>query len=367
MAGLTSEGLYVEKVSKFLRDKIDLFGTEYGKDSAEYKALTLQYLKNPKEEMGTIEKNKRHWEADVIVDIGDGKQSIHGMERLYNRSIVVEPTMICSSHCRYCLRGNYETFTLKEDELLAIAKYCGTTGAESGLSEILITGGDPAIVPHLLSYFVDCLVEFAPNINIIRIATRLLTHDPGRLGNVFFNILKKKNSNLRFEIATQINHASEFFPETIEAMKKIQDCGAYIYSQNVLLKGVNDNLPALIDLYTAMRKNNIIAHYLFHCVPLQGMQHFRTTVNKGLELTRALVNSGYISGRCKPMYALMTDIGKITLYEGTIKGYEDGRVVLSSNYKYSERMAWNPSWKLPETAFVENDYICVRYLDGFDD
>ena len=58
-------------------------------------------------------------------------------------------------------------------------------------------------------------------------------------------------------------------------------------------------------------------------VPMKGLHHFRTTVQKGIELAKTLTSSGMISGRVKPMYAAMTDIGKITFYEGVIKENRD--------------------------------------------
>lgn len=141
-----------------------------------------------------------------------------------------------------------------------------------------------------------------------------------------------------------------------------------IYSQNVLLKGVNDNINTLVELYTLMHRYGIESHYLFHCVPLKGMHHFRTTVEKGIELARELTSGGRISGRAKPMYSLMTDVGKVTLYDGTMIGKENETLMIKTGYKYEDRMRWNPSWKLPDTAFVDGDgRICVRYLDGSDD
>lgn len=368
MAGISRNGEFPEKISKFLQDKINKVALEYGQASKEYKALALQYLKYPAEGQASEENNNRHWEADLhIEDSSENTLILHGMERLYNKSIVVEPTMICSSHCRYCLRGNYDIFTLSEEELLKIAQYCGKTGAETGLEEILITGGDPLIVPQRLDYFIESIIEHAPNIKIIRIATRLITHDPARIGDSFYNILRKRSSNLRFEIATQINHSIEFFPETVEVIRKIKSLGAVIYSQNVLLKGVNDDIDTLIDLYNTMRRNDIEPHYLFHCVPMRGMHHFRTSVEKGLQLITEMVNSGKMSGRVKPMYALMTDVGKVTLYEGTIINKTGGYLELNTCYKYEDRMRWNPAWKLPETAHVDtNGNIIIKYLNGVD-
>lgn len=364
MAGINTKGEYPEKISSYLKEKIQIILEEYGEDSFEYRALALQYIKQKDENIQTEENNRRHWEADVVTKL-ENTDILHGMERLYNRTLVIEPTMICASHCRYCLRGNYDVFTVNKSDLCSVAKYCGTVGKSTGLNEVLITGGDPLIAPDLLNYLIDCLIEYADNIRIIRIATRLITHDPQRIGNTFFNILKNSSKNLRFEIATQINHSVEFFPETIEVIEKIRETNTPIYAQNVLLKGVNDDKEELLKLYNTMRYYDVEPHYLFHCVPIKGMHHLRTTVQRGIELTEELVNSGKLSGRGKPMYTLMTDIGKVTLYDGVISDKKDGYLHIRTKYKYADRLKWNPSWVLPETAYVDdNGYIGIRYLDG---
>lgn len=366
MAGTKESDLFSEKISPFLLGKMDQIKNEKGEHSEEYRALALQYKISDEEYEQTTENNKRHWEADLV--IGESQeQIIRGLERLYDRSLVIEPTMICAAHCRYCLRANYNIFTLEEHELKEIAKYCGRTAEPYEAHEVLVTGGDPLIVPKRLSYLVEVLVDYAPNIKIVRIGTRLPQHAPERINNNVYEIFMKFKGRIRFEIATQINHVVELFPETIEKFKNLQALGVKVYSQNVILKHVNDNIPALVTLYNKLRELDFEPHYLFHCVPMKGMHHFRTSVKKATNLAKGLTNSGKISGRVKPMVALMTDIGKITLYDGVILNRNDRKVLLQSAYKYDDRMRINPCWKLPETAEVdENGCLRVWYLDGED-
>ena len=48
------------------------------------------------------------------------------------------------------------------------------------------------------------------------------------------------------------------------------------------------------------------------------MEHHRTSLKKGLDLVQRLSSCGEFSGRAKPKYAVLSDIGKIVLYEDTI-------------------------------------------------
>lgn len=365
MAGISSNGLFQEKISPFLKGKMELLRNNYGLDSEQYQALYLQYVKQEIESAPEAESNQRHWEADIAID---NESEVRGIERLYTQSMVIEPTMICASHCRYCLRANYEIFSLTEDELLKIAKYSGSTQIRDTLSEVLITGGDPLVVPKRLKYLIEALIQYAPNIRRVRIGTRLPLHDPNRVDNNIFEIFRRHSDKIRFEVATQINHEVELFPESVKIFQQIRELGVKVYAQNVLIKGVNDNIGALVNLYQRLRDMDVEAHYLFHSVPMRGMHHLRTSVNRGLDLASQLTNSGRISGRVKPMFALMTDIGKVTLYQGSIiEKTSDNYILLKTSYNYSERLKLNPSWILPKTASVADDgTLIIKYLDGKD-
>lgn len=365
MAGLTNQGVFVEKISPFLKYKFKEIIRQYGDDSKEYHALYLQYIKQDIEDSSNRESNNRHWEADLHVsdDIGQ----IRGVERLYKRSMVIEPTMICAAHCRYCLRANYNIFTLSDSELVTIAKYCGRDEVKDDVNELLITGGDPLIIPAKLSFFIESVVKHASNIRRIRIGSRLPLHEPSRIDNNVYDIISRFSERLCFEIGIQVNHPVELFPEVIEVLNKIKAYGIPIYAQNVLLKGVNDDIDTLTALYQMLRSHGISPHYLFHSVPMRGMHHLRTSVIKGLTLIQELVNSGNVSGRAKPMYALMTDIGKIILYDGSIIETKNNMLLVQSKYNYRDRMQWNPNWDLPRNAHVDDEgFLRVWYLDGDD-
>jgi lysine 2,3-aminomutase len=285
-----------------------------------------------------------------------------GIERLYRRQIVVDLTMVCAAHCRYCLRANYENIQLTKKDIEKIVKYCA---ADTSLKEILVTGGDPFLVPQLLMHLISEIAKKAQNIKVLRIGTRLPVHDPEKFDEEFYDFFYSYKGALRFEVAIQINHPIELQKKSREIIGKLQDCGVKIYSQNVLLKNVNDDIDTLIELYDELRYLGVEAHYLFHPIPMKGTAHFRISLNRALILIKELTSSGMISGRIKPMLSLMTDVGKVTLYEGTIgpkdeKGYYEIRTC----YRLDDRLKWNKDYKLPASARIDSDgYIRVKYLE----
>jgi len=356
---------FPEQITPFLKEKLKKLRKRLGEKHPHYLALARQYIKSKLEEDISPETNLYHWKAGLI---SNDSKSIKGIERLYRRTLVINLTKNCPAHCRYCLRQNYEPYTLSDNEIIEVSRYCGNKKLKKELNEVLITGGDPLIVPQKLNFLIESLIRYAPNISIIRVASRLPQQEPKMITKEILDIFKNK-SKVRFEIATQINHPIELFPEVKECLIKLLKVVPKIYSQNVLLKGVNDNEKTLIELYDNLRSLGIEPYYLFHPAPIVGTHHFRPSVEKALKLIRGITNSGLFSGRAKPMLTLMTDIGKVTLYEGTIIRYDrkTKRILIRSSYKINERLKWNPCYKLPASAKVDKDgYLQVWYLDGKD-
>ena len=80
------------------------------------------------------------------------------------------------------------------------------------------------------------------------------------------------------------------------------DAGIPMLSQSVLLKGVNDDAATLGALMRALVECRIKPYYLHHADLAPGTSHFRTTIDDGQSLMRAL--RGRLSGLCQPSYVL---------------------------------------------------------------
>jgi len=364
MAGAKKSN-FVEKLTPYLKQKLEEYANEYGFESEQYKALERQYIKSPKEEDIDESERMRHYQSEVHVNY-KGKP-LRGVERLYRRTILLEPTMVCAAHCRWCLRGQYPVFSLTEDEITNFAKYCGSDEVRDDLKEILITGGDAFMIPKRLEFIFTQVNKYAPNIEIFRIGTRVPVQEPSRIDSDLIKILKTA-APAKLEIGTNINHPTELTIEAKRAYTDLYKAAFKIYDQSVLLKGVNDNVDVLNKLYDEFRYLGIESHYLFHCIPMKGMSHHRTSVQRGLEIASQMVNSGGVSGRAKPMFTLMTDLGKITLYHGAILDRNSKNELLIQSYYTVDSFKYrNPSWEIPKSAFVdENGFLRVWYPDGND-
>lgn len=351
---------FKELVSPFLRSKLkEAIAT---KNEDVIRTITKQYIEPVDELDIRMGEGLKHYEASSDAYF-EGKK-MAGLERLYRRVMLFEPLDECMAHCRFCIRRNYDHFTQTKDDVQRAARFVGLAQGHEELREILVTGGDPFLVPHKVELFLDGIAEYVPQVKIARIATRVPIHEPSRVNDKLLKMLSKKYP-FNIEVATQINHAAELFPEVEDAYRRVLSVVRIVYNQTVLLRGVNDTKEELVELCDRIRNLGIENHYLFPCVPIGGLNHFRVPLMRAIELARQISSSGRISGRAKPKLCLMTSIGKITPYEGTILGTKDNRYLLKSEYSYEERMTWNPNWRLPSDAEISKDgFLCVWYEDS---
>ena len=364
MAG-TKTGEFKELLSPFLKSKLKLAKQNYGITDIKYKVLHNQYIKSEFEAHINSKEKRRHYESEISTHFENKK--LIGLERLYRRTILIEPTTACAAHCRWCVRGQYSVKTMNKEQIILAARYIGSEKLQKDIDELIITGGDPLTSIPLLDFTLNAIKDHAPNIKTIRIHSRIPFHEPKRINCNMLNTLAKYKT-FHLKIGIHVNHPSEFWQESVTSLEKLQAADIKLYNQHPLLKGVNDDIKTLIELYDMMRHLNIEAHYMFHASPVRGMSHHRTSVKRGLELASELSSCGHFSGRAKPHYALLTDIGKVIVYQDSIlEKNEDNHLLVKTGYQVSERKAWSAGWLPPENVVVtDNGRMNVWYLDGLD-
>jgi lysine 2,3-aminomutase len=164
---------------------------------------------------------------------------------------------------------------------------------------VIFTGGDPLILsPRRLKTIINKIADI-PHVEVIRIHTRIPVVDSKRITPSLLNALKIKKALF---ILLHANHANEFTEQATNACRRIINAGIPMLGQSVLLKGINDNVEALKNLFRTFVKNRIKPHYLHHCDLAKGTSHFRSSLEKGQELLKEL--RGHISGLCQPTYVL---------------------------------------------------------------
>ena len=130
-------------------------------------------------------------------------------------------------------------------------------------------------------------------------------------------------------------HPDECTPEAFQACARLADAGIPLGSQTVLLKGVNDDVETMKELMHRLLLMRVRPYYLYQCDPITGSGHFRTSVQKGLEIIEGL--RGHTTGYAVPTYVIDAPGGggKIPLQPNYVVG-RDGDDLLLRNYEGRE-------------------------------
>jgi lysine 2,3-aminomutase len=125
-----------------------------------------------------------------------------------------------------------------------------------------------------------------------------------------------------------------------EATARLADAGIPLGSQTVLLKGINDEVETLKGLFHGLLTRRVRPYYLYQCDPISGSAHFRTSVDKGLELIGGL--RGHTTGYAVPSYVVDAPGGggKIPLLPDYVVGREGDDLLLKNFegklYRYTD-------------------------------
>ena len=246
----------------------------------------------------------------------------------------------CSAYCRYCTRTHMvsekenrcNTKTAWDNAIAYIANH-------KEVRDVLVSGGDPLTLPDSqLEYLISSL-RAIPHVEIIRIGSKMPMVLPSRITPQLTDMLKKYHPLF---MSIHITHPDEFTPEAKDALNKLADAGIVLGSQTVLLKNVNDDPAVFMKLVHQMLMCRVRPYYLYQCDPVPGTFHFRTPVEKGLEIIHSL--RGFTSGYAIPHFVIDAPNGggKIPLLPNYVTGHDKGNVYLK-NYL-------GDSYSYPDTA-----------------
>jgi lysine 2,3-aminomutase len=232
--------------------------------------------------------------------IGDGAHSpVKGIVHRYPDRVLLKPVHICAAYCRFCFRREVvgQARTLSRVELDAAIAY---VRAHCEIWEVILTGGDPLVLsPRRLGQLVAALAAIE-HVKVIRVHTRVPAVEPSRVTAALVRALKAPDKATY--VVLHVNHPRELTANARAACARFIDAGIPMLSQSVLLRGVNDEAAVLGEMMRALVECRIKPYYLHHGDLAPGTAHWRTSIEEGQALMRAL--NGRLSGLCQPTYVL---------------------------------------------------------------
>ncbi|HET6304215.1 MAG TPA: KamA family radical SAM protein [Myxococcota bacterium] len=264
-----------------------------------------------------------HGVADPLDEVAHSP--VKNVIRVYRDRIAFCVNNECALYCRFCLRKRMlgdEDWIMKKRELDAALDWIRATPE---IRDVLLTGGDPLVFSDdRLEWLLASLREI-PHVEIVRLGTRLPVTLPFRVTDALCRVLERFHP---IWVNTHFNHPKELTREAAEACDRLARAGVPVGNQSVLLRGINDDEATMKALCEGLVRMRVRPYYCYQAQLLEGTEHFRVPIERGIELFRRL--RGRTSGFAIPLYVLDTPYGKVPLAHPHVRGREGDFVVVES-------------------------------------
>ncbi|MDI6453338.1 lysine 2,3-aminomutase [Peloplasma aerotolerans] len=229
----------------------------------------------------------------------DHDSPVPGLTHRYPDRVLFLITDMCSTYCRHCTRRRFAGQKDAELKIEQIDKAIEYIKNHPEISDVLLSGGDAFMASdERIEYILKKLREIK-HVEVIRFGTRTPVVMPQRVTDQLVGILKKYHP---IWVNVHYNHPNEITLESKQAIDKLVDAGIPVGNQSVLLRGVNDCVHIMRRLVKGLIAIRVRPYYLYQCDLSVGIEHFRTSVSKGIEIIEGL--RGHISGFAVPTFVV---------------------------------------------------------------
>ena len=260
----------------------------------------------------------------------DSHMPVPGLVHRYPDRVLFLITNFCATYCRYCTRarmvGQTGEYHFNNDQYQQALDYIE---AHREIRDVLLSGGDPlTMMDDRLEWLISRLRSIK-HVEFIRVGSKVPAVLPQRVTPELCRMLRRYHP---LWMSIHFMHPNELTPEVGQACERLADAGIPLGSQTVLTKGVNDNVETMKRLVHGLLKIRVRPYYLYQCDPISGSAHFRTSVEKGLEVIAGL--RGHTTGYGVPTFVIDAPGGggKIPLIPDSVVGREGDCIVLR-NYE----------------------------------
>ncbi|MBE0519065.1 MAG: lysine 2,3-aminomutase [Thermoplasmata archaeon] len=288
---------------------------------------------------------------------------VHGLTHRYPDKVLFLITDQCGMYCRHCTRRRLagQTDTERDSNTIdAVIKYIEE---HEEIRDVLLSGGDPLTVSDKVLEDIISRLQAIDHVEIVRLGSRTPCVLPQRITPELCDMLKKHHP---IWLNTHFNHPKEITPEAKAAVERLADAGIPVGNQSVLLKGINDCPTIMKKLVHELVKIRCRPYYYYQCDMSRGIEHFRTSVAKGMEIQEAL--RGHTSGYAVPLFIVDAPGGggKIPLSPNYFVSMSDKRIVLR-NYEGGTFQYPEPKDRVstcPPNCKMCKDYSNIESTEG---
>lgn len=204
-----------------------------------------------------------------------------GVEHKYPSTALLLVTDVCGGYCRFCFRKRL--FMPNNEE---VAKDI-TPGVEYirghlDISNVLLTGGDPLILSTRRLHGILSQLASVGHVRIVRIGSKMPALNPSRILNdpSLLDMVRQFSARVCIYLMAHFNHPRELTPDAIEALSSMRAAGAVIVNQTPIIRGINDSVEILRELFDTLSFIGVPPYYVFQCRPTLGNEPYSVPVEQ---------------------------------------------------------------------------------------
>ena len=221
--------------------------------------------------------------ADPVDD--QAARAAPGVLHKYHGRVLLIATGACAIHCRYCFRREfpYSENHAGGDSWRPALNYLSQ---DRSLREVILSGGDPLSLSDRRLGALLAELERIPHLERLRIHSRQPIVLPERVDDGLLDLLAR--TRLRPILVIHANHPREIDDTVRRVLERLAGIGVTLLNQSVLLRGVNDTVPTLVELSEVLFTARVLPYYLHLLDRVQGAAHYEVNETEASTIMEVL-------------------------------------------------------------------------------
>lgn len=211
---------------------------------------------------------------------------VRGVQHKYRDTALVLAADTCGGYCRYCFRKRL-FMRQNEETVHDLGPAYHYVARHPEITDVLLTGGDPLVLPT--EHLAPILRRFAamPHVRTVRVGSKLPAFNPYRLLDdeaLHDTVAEVTAAGTAVYLMAHFDHPRELTDLACNGVRALQRAGAHVVNQCPLIRGVNDDVDVLAELFEAATELGMPQYYLFQGRPTAGNQPFSVPLVRGWQL-----------------------------------------------------------------------------------
>jgi lysine 2,3-aminomutase len=245
-----------------------------------------------------------------------GDSPTPGLTHRYHDKALFLPLDVCPVYCRFCTRSyaiGGDTDTVNKARLKPNTQRWHESiaylASRPEIEDVVVSGGDAFMLPAAHLETLGRMLLAIPHIRRIRIATKGPAVAPMKIltDHAWTRALLAMARHGRSQgkevcLHTHFNNPSEISDITREAMDLLFREGLTVRNQTVMIRGVNDDPAAMVELVKRLSYMNVSAYYVYQHDMVAQVEELRTTLGTTCEVERIV--RGCTAGFNTPLFVV---------------------------------------------------------------